>query len=262
MHSQVSFRSGRLIELSVGEPAENMALDQAMLESVDEGGPPTLRLYQWSEPTLSIGYFQPIADRVKHVESRSAVCVRRASGGGAILHHHELTYSIAWPIDGQPAGANLKLYHDTHKAIADTIGNFGVRAARFSETASNRVYREQASRITGVDPFLCFQRRFDDDLIVNGYKVVGSAQRKGKRAVLQHGSLLVRASELAPQLPGLWELGASSYAVAEIAQAIVMNLSETLKVRWRAASWTGEETDRAIHLASERFDTPSWLHRK
>src|SRR5262245_32066382 len=77
--------------------AWNMAVDQALLESAAASGGVALRFYQWSEPTLSLGYFQPIAARSEHPPSLHSPVVRRASGGGAILHDRELTYSIAAP---------------------------------------------------------------------------------------------------------------------------------------------------------------------
>src|SRR5689334_21696416 len=75
----------------------NMAIDDALLESAAEAGVATLRLYQWSEPTLSLGYFQAAAERKTHQPSLTCALVRRASGGGAILHDRELTYSLALP---------------------------------------------------------------------------------------------------------------------------------------------------------------------
>src|SRR5688500_20216584 len=77
--------------------AWNMAVDEALLESAALENRCTLRFYRWSEPTLSLGYFQRYEDRRQHAASLSCACVRRASGGGAILHDHELTYSLAVP---------------------------------------------------------------------------------------------------------------------------------------------------------------------
>ncbi|TWU50860.1 Octanoyltransferase LipM [Rubripirellula tenax] len=259
-------RPGRLIAFAAGDAAENMALDQALLESIDGGSEPTLRLYGWRSPTLSLGYFQSHLDRQTHVESAGVDCVRRASGGGAILHEHELTYSLAWPMTGMSAGANKQLYRQTHAALADAIADFGVRGAPFSMTGRNVVERvdgesESESETTG-DPFLCFQRRTDDDLIVNGYKVLGSAQRKGRRAVLQHGSLLVRASRFAPQLPGIWDLGGTSESITELADAVAETISRHLKICWKLGSWSPVERERAEHWSAERFGTSAWLERR
>ena len=75
----------------------NMALDETLLESAADGGESSLRFYGWSQPTLSLGYFQPYDDRCQHAASRNCPAVRRASGGGAILHDREITYSFALP---------------------------------------------------------------------------------------------------------------------------------------------------------------------
>ena len=77
----------------------NMALDEALLELAGESGIPTLRLYRWQPATLSLGYFQPYQDRESHPPSTTCPVVRRSSGGGAILHDRELTYSFTATID-------------------------------------------------------------------------------------------------------------------------------------------------------------------
>ena len=74
-----------------------MAVDEVLLEAAAADGQCTLRFYRWEEPTLSLGYFQTYADRWQHEPSRDAAVVRRTSGGGAILHDAELTYSFAVP---------------------------------------------------------------------------------------------------------------------------------------------------------------------
>lgn len=243
---------GRLIAPEMGEAAENMSLDQAMLESVDAGGPPTLRFYQWGRPTLSLGYFQSYQQRETHLESLQAVCVRRSSGGGAILHDHELTYSLAWPAELR-GGGNASLYRHTHDAIAKAIGTLGVRAIPFAQTGRRAVADEA---------FLCFQRRTDDDLIVSGYKVLGSAQRRGKRALLQHGSLLLRASSRAPQVPGIFDLGAAVESVPVIADRIAAELSEQWGILWHPGPWTAQERQRSEQVACDRFDCETWLLRR
>lgn len=262
---------GRLIPLERLDAAANMAADQSMLESVDAGGPPTLRFYQWQSPTLSLGYFQPLSDRDHHAESRDAVCVRRGSGGGAIVHHHELTYSIAWPIDPSVRGANLVLYRQVRDAIIGALALLGVDAVAHSATGSPAVKLSTQGDPKPAEPFLCFQRRTDDDLIVAGYKVLGSAQRKGKRAVLQHGGLLLAASPMAPQLPGLRELGLaqvnddaveSDAASIRVAESIADSTSAALGIRWNSGDWTAQERLRRQHWVTHRFDEPSWLNRR
>ena len=92
----------------------NMAVDEALLEAAVAGGDATLRLYQWSEPTLSLGYFQRYDDRNRHDASRDCAVVRRQSGGGAILHDRELTYSLTLP-PGHPLSRDATaLYNAMH----------------------------------------------------------------------------------------------------------------------------------------------------
>ena len=87
----------RLIVDPPAPGAWNMAVDEALFEQAAKFGTPTLRFYQWSEPTLSLGYFQNYDDRRSHAASLGTAAVRRTTGGGAILHDQELTYSLVWP---------------------------------------------------------------------------------------------------------------------------------------------------------------------
>ena len=86
-----------------------MAVDEAILLSAADRGEATLRLYQWSRPTLSLGYFQKAADRSVHAASLDWEWVRRSTGGGAIMHHHEATYSLAVPSQKQLSQFNRPL---------------------------------------------------------------------------------------------------------------------------------------------------------
>src|SRR5688500_2618026 len=104
----------RLINDPPAPGAWNMAVDEALLESAAERGIATLRLYRWSEPTLSLGYFQAAGDRIQHPASLGCPMVRRASGGGAIIHDSELTYSLAIPQPDVRAHAATDLYEAVH----------------------------------------------------------------------------------------------------------------------------------------------------
>ena len=97
--------------------ARNMATDQALLHTADEVGLITLRLYRWSSPTVSLGYFQTYASREEHEPSRNCELVRRYSGGGAIVHHHELTYSLSVPSRNRWSKQNSELYDLVHQEI-------------------------------------------------------------------------------------------------------------------------------------------------
>ena len=252
---------GRLLRIDASRSASdtadrepgNMSIDQAILESVDAGEPPTLRFYRWPHATLSLGYFQKLAARQQHLESQPLPVVRRSTGGGAIVHHHELTYSLAVPLIGQSMGGRLQLYQQVHDGIREMLQRLGI-ATQESQHAGGRLSDHQA--------FLCFQRRNGQDLVCCGYKVLGSAQRRGRQAILQHGSLLLRSSEFAPQLPGVLDLVPRQIAIGELQQMIAEQLAGRLRIRWADGNLGEKERYRASVIETERFGSTGWLQRR
>lgn len=196
---------------------ENMAIDQAMVERAAREQIVLARLYAWSEPTLSLGYFQRVSDRKEQPTTRGMALVRRSTGGGAIVHHFDWTYSIAAPTAAlnQPSksiGASTGLYDLVHHQVVEMLKEFNLHARLCEETAPT----------CGDCSFLCFKRRARGDVLIDsefadsetpqhgklrdGFKVLGSAQRRVAGGLLQHGSLLLSTSQHAPSLPGLFEL--------------------------------------------------------
>ncbi len=221
---------------------ENMALDQRMLEVAAAQQCLLLRVYRWSEPTLSLGYFQPYVQRLTHSHSADLPVVRRATGGGAIVHHYDWTYSIAVPAqvfgrrsqrsandrsksqssdqDGSHSrasrsdmGASVPLYDCMHDAVVQWLGSQGIVAHKWSpdcttdaplHATDKSVQSTAPARASDMQRrFLCFERRNCGDVVWETHKVMGSAQRRGDGAVLQHGSLLLASSPYAPSLQGL-----------------------------------------------------------
>lgn len=190
---------------------ENMALDQRMLEVAAERQCVLLRVYRWSEPTLSLGYFQPYAERASHPDSSKLAVVRRATGGGAIVHHFDWTYCIAVPdtcvvrSDGKgklaqnKIGASQWLYDCMHDAVVQWLRGLAIDAHKWSQACA--IDDGKAGRDKRA--FLCFERRSCGDVVWGSEKVMGSAQRRIPGAVLQHGSLLLAPSPHAPLLRGL-----------------------------------------------------------
>lgn len=230
-----------------------MAIDQALLEMVDSGGPAALRFYGWSEATLSLGYFQSARDRERHRPSVELPLVRRATGGGAIVHDYELTYSLAVRPTVRSVGAREELYHGIHAAIAETLDGLGLRA---------RPCRESGGRLQDPGAFLCFQRRTAEDLVAHGYKLLGSAQRRGRQALLQHGSLLLRASPHAPELPGVEDLLARPVEAEPLSARIGERVAS--RFGWRVRPWRLSESlhRRAMEIERDRFAAPGWTDKR
>lgn len=266
-------KTGRLIVDAPADGAWNMAVDAALLKCHLPGDPPTLRFYRWSSPTLSLGYFQSIADRKIHRESLALDVVRRTTGGGAIIHDRELTYSLVTSQSMGAHGAVPYLYHIVHSAIIKAFAKLNVIAMRYGDATMEG--REE--------PFLCFQRRTSEDLVLSGYKIVGSAQRRGAGAVLQHGSLLIASSPSAPQLPGALNLvgglssnsGGSSPTSAEsttqslikliqmaLAETMASQLERELRIAWNPSSITAKELAEAEKAKKERFSAESWVMKR
>ncbi|MEN6407760.1 MAG: lipoate--protein ligase family protein [Thermoguttaceae bacterium] len=243
--------------------AWNMAVDEALLESAASDGRCTLRFYQWQEPTLSLGYFQTYADRWRHEPSRRAAAVRRASGGGAILHDHELTYSFAVPSDHPLAVDRLGFYRAVHQTLIETLSDWGVAATMFAESSGQPDPREPGCADRRMDHcFLCFQRRAPGDVLVGQAKVAGSAQRRCQGAVLQHGSVLLARSDAAPELDGLEELSGRRIAPQSLVEAWLKRLTALVAVFERIDGLSPTQRRRAEQLAVEKYGHPSWTERR
>lgn len=287
--------------------AMNMAIDQRLVELADQYGCALLRVYQWEKPTLSLGYFQSIAERQSHVESLAIDCVRRSSGGGAIVHHHDWTYAVALPGERNRTGAATELYDCVHDSLVSWLRQLGWDAAKWNAAKWNAAKWETGSenttasapRIGGCQAnancrdFLCFNRRSSGDIVVagqkqdalniSGQKVLGSAQRRFGRAILQHGSLLVRTSPHAPSLTGLLDLAtdaallhkvlaspgvdfAAPVDVAGIGKQLAMRITDGISVRFgvnfaklnlRSLIW-----DQLRHVVSDRFADMTWTAKR
>lgn len=235
----------------------NMSLDEQLLVSAAEGVA-TVRLYQWSEPTLSLGYFQSLAERDMHTASRHCAIVRRASGGGAILHDRELTYSIAVPVRNRFSTYATHLYDAAHDTLVDTLAEWQISAEKCLIPDDSH-----------PQPFLCFERRASGDVILDRKKIVGSAQRRNRGAVLQHGSILLARSEFAPELPGIAELARNTGTThsqqitsEELIARWLPRLTEYLKIELVPGEITAAEKNGAESIAATKFGCSDWLARR
>lgn len=210
----------RLIR-GAGRPAENMALDTAMTWGVGEGlAPPTLRLYRWDPPAVSLGYAQP-GDGGLDLEAcarAGLAVVRRPTGGRAVLHAADLTYAVAVPRRGLWAGAGVAAScRRVHEAVASGLIRLGVRAELTGPRAPVRVGRAGGEA-------LCFAAVSAHEITVAGRKLVGSAQRRTRDAILQHGSIPLAAER--GRLAGL--LADDPAAASRLLDQTMMSLAETL----------------------------------
>ena len=174
----------RIIHDGAHDGPTNMARDEALLALVGEGkSPPTLRTYLWSPPTISLGYFQKYADYEQlDPPAGELPVVRRQTGGGAILHDRELTYSITLPASHPllTDGPNT-LYEVAHDALMECLAARGIETRLNPDTDGSGPRR---------GPFFCFARRQRLDVLLREGKLAGSAQRRTRKAVLQHGSIM------------------------------------------------------------------------
>lgn len=246
-------RSARLLLDPAAPGAWNMAVDEALVESAAEQGQCTLRFYEWSEPTLSLGYFQRFGDRAAHPPSERIAVVRRVSGGGAIVHDRELTYSLAVPVAHPLAADSMRLYDVVHDSLIAALNQWNITAHRCLPTS-----RLEAAE----EPFLCFARRAPGDVLFENFKICGSAQRRRRGAIGQHGSILLTASPAAPELPGLAELTGAAIAPRELIQAWLPSLTDNLKLAVCLEPLLSAEQAAATSLAEEKYATAAWIRRR
>ncbi len=178
------------IDTGESSPAFNMALDEALLQWVSQKQlPPVLRFYRWNPATLSLGYFQKLDKEIDidGVREHQLGLVRRLTGGRAVLHDHELTYSVV------VSESHPKMPHsvtEAYRIISEGIRlgfqNLGINAY-FSMPTS----KEDKNALLKPSSAVCFDTPSYYELVVDGKKIVGSAQTRQQGVILQHGSILL-----------------------------------------------------------------------
>jgi len=168
--------------------AHNMAIDEVLLAAVEAGrSPATLRVYGWSPPCISLGHSQDPARELdlETVAARGYDVVKRATGGRAVLHVDELTYSIVARADSAPWCATQSLsYRAISQAVAQALSEAG-----FGLSLDRGYPVEKPQALRAMTP--CFASTARSEVVFGDRKVVGSAQRRTREAFLQHGSILV-----------------------------------------------------------------------
>src|SRR4051794_10367691 len=184
----------RFIDTDNGSASFNMALDEALLEWHSQGKiPPVIRFYGWNPATLSIGYFQKAEKEIniEAVKEQGLGFVRRPTGGRAVLHEHELTYSV---IVSEEHPKMPKTVTEAYRVISEGIlkgfHNLGLDA--YFSVPTTEEDRESLKRPQSA---VCFDASSWYELVVEGRKVAGSAQTRQKGVILQHGSILLDLDE-------------------------------------------------------------------
>ncbi len=244
-----------------------MAVDEVLLDEVSKSGRPVLRFYQWRRPTLSLGYFQAITDRAQHPASSSADVVRRLSGGGAILHDHELTYSLLLPAAHELSRDTQRLYDSVHQVIVEQLKTQLPTSGEWQPVLCGA----PSTYTPHEEPFLCFQRRAKGDILLRrtisdasgaDYKIVGSAQRRRRGTVLQHGSILLSQSALTTELPGFNELTNQQIAVVDLARCLPPQIAKATHLQLVEGKLSDELITKVRQLQQAKYQSVSWTDRR
>ena len=243
-------------------PELNMAIDEAISIAFSEGKvSPTLRLYRWSVPSLSIGSFQKLeSDWLGFLKTKSIPLVRRMTGGRALLHDQELTYSVVSSTRDPFFSEGIKgTFYTIANGLIAGLRQLGVDAEIHSPARGERTNRPH--------PSLCFASTSWYEITAGGKKLIGSAQRRWVSHFLQHGSLILEKSKIENSL-----LSGNQIALAELLpglppterleEAFRSGFEAALPISLKSGSLTEEELARAGLLTKEKYGNDAWnLHR-
>ena len=232
----------RLIEFSYVDAYTSMAIDEAIFIGREKLGlPATLRFYGWRPAAVSIGYFQRIEDpSLQEYKRQKLTIVRRFTGGGAILHKNEITYSLACPTNEFIAFSNIeKTQQLVHQAIILALQSLRINA---------QLKRKQTKK---PDPYFCFVNPAKDDVVEDGQKIVGSAQRRRNRTFFQHGSI-----KISP------EIKEEKKNRGEIIDSLGLGFEKKFGIRLLPGQLTREEVKLSRELREVKYSTRSWNYRR
>jgi lipoate-protein ligase A len=222
--------------------AMNMAIDEALLEGLTV---PAIRFYRWQFSALSFGYFGRFADVATYQGKRDLV--RRWTGGGIVFHGEDLTYSILIPAnDAAFSKSSILIYEQIHRALVDVLGYDGELAELLAVAAvcdrrkSRKGDLQIAPAVTDRRYSDCFANPVRADVMIDGRKVAGAAQRRTRRGLLQQGSI-----------QGI-----------DLENDLAQRFARELSVDRSERKLNGEILNRARDLAEQKYGTDAWLRRR
>ncbi len=251
-----------------------MAADEALLRSVIKGNsPPTIRFYRWQPPTVTLGYFQDMEKEIETemCQKKGIQVVRRLTGGRAILHDDELTYSIAAnEKEKQVSGSIIESYLKISQALVNGLNIYGVQVEMMA-----RPSKEKGSAA-------CFDAPSWHEIVWRGRKLVGSAQTRKQGSLLQHGSLPISLDvELLFELltipnhqvkerlkknfqqkaVSLEEITKREVDYKKLTEALVEGFSQTFNIKIEWDDLTEEEKAYAEDLKATKYSQNAWNYR-
>ena len=264
----------RLFVDEASKGAVNMARDEALLRSVINGrSPPCVRFYRWKPPALSLGYLQRISEEIdiEMCKDHGFDHVRRLTGGKAVLHDDELTYSVIIPANHEKMEGRgvMASYRTISRALVRSMSLCGISCSM----APNRMTQRKGGLST-----VCFENPSAYEVICRGKKIIGSAQTRDRGVILQHGSVPIewdlrsmfdvmgipsndremyenvfnnRATNITGILGGRMEFD-------ELVPCFIRGFEDSLEIDLIHSSYTSEERSLIDELTEERYGSDDW----
>lgn len=269
-------KSWRFLPYAIASPAMNMALDEAILIAHRRGHvPPTIRLYGWNPAALSFGYFQKAEREVdrRAVAAEKVELVRRLTGGRAVLHDQEITYSVIVKLDHPQVPSSVSASHQwIGQGLTLALQRLGL-PIEASKPQRAQVHASLA----------CFDAPSDYEIVLNGKKLVGSAQTRQQGVLLQHGSILLsshvdrlvrmmnmRSEEMRDRIRQRFASKATALdewlqplpTHEELCSQLYSGLSDGLQIDYQWGKLTPEEQYLAKRLVREKYANDEWTLRR
>lgn len=263
-------------------PGYNMAMDEMLLKWHSEGKiPPVIRFYGWNPATLSIGYFQKAEKEIdlQKVKDSGLGFVRRATGGRAVLHEHELTYSVIVSEEHERMPKNVT---EAYRVISEGILK-GFQNLHFDAYFAVPKTEEDRQKLKDPRSAICFDAPSWYELVVEGRKVAGSAQTRQKGVILQHGSILLdldddklfdlfvfRNERLKERMfksfrdkaVAINELSDRIVSIDEAKAAFKAGFAEGLEVDLVEYALSPEQQQEIINLSKTKYESDEWNYMR
>jgi lipoate-protein ligase A len=263
----------RFIDSGAGSASENMAMDEAILNSCRRNdSPPVLHFYAWETPSITLGYLQDLSCSIQQERClvRGIRVVRRITGGRAVVHHRDLSFSLVFPAKGNLIPSGIRgSYQKIAEGFVEGFKLLGIDASLVDGRSLQRADWKE-----GRHSAACFLTRIRSEILVSGRKLLGSAQRRIDDWVLQQGTIMINPERghwmsllrypdgsdplrikkmLESGVTSIQEILGRDVYICSIKEALVTGISKCLGIRFEVQSLSAREKREADCLARKKY---------